>query len=386
MDHVTHTFAELFCGPGGMSSGFMAKAQDIIKDFPGFSVEDDLHHFEPLWALDNNPDAVETYRLNHPGAEVVCMKAEDCDFATVPDVEGLLFGFPCNDFSAAGPRTGLKGSYGGLFKEGLRFIEERDVDWWVAENVGGLRSDDGGKTIQMMLDVMAECGSGYQVTAHFYHMEEYVVPQKRHRVIIVGIANRLRKKFRVPASPGFPERQVQWAVYDIPEDCPNHEMPRHTQDVKDRLALIPEGENVWYLETLEKEWVRILDEREDMEIRARLIRLRQLMRKKTEVHHSYIYRRLRRDEPAYTVTGSGGGGTHMYHWEENRTMTNRERARIQTFSDDFVFTGKTDSVRRQIGMAVPPFFAAIIAWYLAKTLGGEHYGGIDANIGEPERG
>lgn len=68
---------------------------------------------------------------------------------------------------------------------------------------------------------------------------------------------------------------------------------------------------------------------------------------------SQIYKRLDPDKPAYTVTGSGGGGTHMYHWKENRALTNRERARLQTFPDDFVFCGSKESVRKQIGMAVP---------------------------------
>lgn len=60
------------------------------------------------------------------------------------------------------------------------------------------------------------------------------------------------------------------------------------------------------------------------------------------------------DKPSYTVTGSGGGGTHIYHWSENRALANRERARLQSFPDDFVFIGGKESVRKQIGMAVPP--------------------------------
>ena len=68
---------------------------------------------------------------------------------------------------------------------------------------------------------------------------------------------------------------------------------------------------------------------------------------------SQIYRRLYPDRPAYTITGSGGGGTHGYHWSEPRALTNRERARLQTFPDDFVFKGGRGSVRKQIGMAVP---------------------------------
>ena len=71
------------------------------------------------------------------------------------------------------------------------------------------------------------------------------------------------------------------------------------------------------------------------------------------VQLSHIYRRLEENVPAYTVTGNGGGGTHMYHWEEDRALTNRERARLQTFPDEFVFEGGNSSVRSQVGMAIP---------------------------------
>ena len=68
---------------------------------------------------------------------------------------------------------------------------------------------------------------------------------------------------------------------------------------------------------------------------------------------SQIYKKLESNKPAYTVTGSGGGGTHVYHYKENRALTNRERARLQTFDDNYKFEGNKESVRRQIGMAVP---------------------------------
>ena len=69
---------------------------------------------------------------------------------------------------------------------------------------------------------------------------------------------------------------------------------------------------------------------------------------------SNIYRRLDRNKPSYTVIASGGGGTWGYHYEENRPLTNRERARLQGFPDDFIFYGSNAEVRRQIGNAVPP--------------------------------
>ena len=92
---------------------------------------------------------------------------------------------------------------------------------------------------------------------------------------------------------------------------------------------------------------------------------------------SQIYKRLEPNKPAYTVTGSGGGGTHVYHWLEPRALTNRERARLQTFPDDFIFCGSKESVRKQIGMAVPVSGAKIIFEAVLKSFAGINYQSTD---------
>ena len=97
---------------------------------------------------------------------------------------------------------------------------------------------------------------------------------------------------------------------------------------------------------------------------------------------SQIYKRLDPNKPAYTVTGSGGGGTHMYHWEEPRALTNRERARLQTFPDTYKFIGSKESVRKQIGMAVPCVGAKIIFEAILKSFAGNPYEYVKANIDE----
>ena len=80
------------------------------------------------------------------------------------------------------------------------------------------------------------------------------------------------------------------------------------------------------------------------------------------------------------MTGSGGGGTHVYHYEEPRALTNRERARLQTFPDEFIFEGTKESVRKQIGMAVPVRGAQVVFEALFKTLSGKSYPSIDSNM------
>jgi DNA (cytosine-5)-methyltransferase 1 len=95
---------------------------------------------------------------------------------------------------------------------------------------------------------------------------------------------------------------------------------------------------------------------------------------------SQIYKRLDPNKPAYTVTGSGGGGTHMYHYAVPRALTNRERARLQTFPDNFKFIGSKESVRKQIGMAVPSMGAKIIFEAILKSFAGIEYESIPNNI------
>ena len=125
----------------------------------------------------------------------------------------------------------------------------------------------------------------------------------------------------------------------------------------ERLKHIPEGKNVW---------------------NSNLPKELQLNTKGAKL--SQIYKRLTSDEPSYTVTGSGGGGTHIYHWSENRALTNRERARIQTFPDEFHFIGKKEIVRKQIGMAVPPIAAKVIVTAVLNTFAGKEYNWVPFNI------
>ena len=99
-------------------------------------------------------------------------------------------------------------------------------------------------------------------------------------------------------------------------------------------------------------------------------------------HYSFsqIYRKLRPDKPGYTITANGGGGTWGYHWDGARELTNRERARIQTFPDTYTFTGKYASVRRQIGMAVPCELSRIVTKAVLDSFAGEEYPWIEPNM------
>ena len=184
------------------------------------------------------------------------------------------------------------------------------------------------------------------MTTNLYKFEDGV-PQSRHRLVIVGLRKDLNLTFKVPA-PTHKDNHVTCleaiTTPPINSDCHNHHFTAQSKGVVE-LKHIKPGENAWS---------------EDIPQHLRL--------KVKGAKLSNIYKRLDPTKPSYTVTGSGGGGTHMYHWEEHRALTNRERARLQTFPDDFVFFGGKESVRRQIGMAVPPIGVKLIFDAILKTL------------------
>lgn len=140
-------------------------------------------------------------------------------------------------------------------------------------------------------------------------------------------------------------------------DAPNHEFTRQSETVTKRLSYIKPGENAFTAD---------IPKHLQLNISGAKI--------------SQIYKRLEPDKPSYTVTGSGGGGTHVYHWEEDRALTNRERARLQTFPDDFVFSGGRGSVRKQIGMAVPVEGAKIIFEAVLRSFANIPYETVEPNL------
>ena len=340
---------ELFCGPGGLAYG--AKTTKIKAGKEYYSIEHE-------WANDIDKDSCSTYRNNicpNKPESVICKTVEDLDIENLPPIDAFAYGFPCNDFSIVGEHNGLNGKYGGLFSYGVKVLNIHTPLWFVAENVGGLQSANEGKAFRIILDELSEAGVGYRIVPHLYKFEEYGVPQTRHRIIIVGIRKDLNLKFEIPA-PTTPEKHQYKTAKEalenppIPQTASNQIRTKQSQKVVERLMHIPPGKNAWY---------------EGVPAHLRL--------NVKGAKMSQIYRRLNPSSPSYTITGSGGGGTHGYHWAEPRALTNRERARIQTFPDDYVFYGKKESIRKQIGMAVPPKGIQIIFEAILKTFAGISY-------------
>lgn len=342
---------ELFCGPGGIALG----AKNA-----GFTFQGKTYSITHEWANDYDLDSCNTYIRNicpeNPDL-VICEDVRKLNINKLSPIDALAFGFPCNDFSVVGEQKGINGVYGPLFSYGVKVLQSFRPSWFLAENVGGLRNSNDGQTFRKIIDDLKDVG--YEITAHLYKFEEYEVPQTRHRIIIVGIRNDLNLKFKVPILKNARTFKCREAIECPPilTDAPNNELTKHSSLVIKRLKHIKPGENAFTAK---------LPKRLRLNVKGALI--------------SQIYRRLDPDKPAYTVTGSGGGGTHIYHWNENRALTNRERARLQTFPDDFIFSGLKESVRKQIGMAVPPHGIKIIIESILKTFAGVPYDTTAPNI------
>jgi DNA (cytosine-5)-methyltransferase 1 len=341
MKKITFKLAELFCGPGGLALGAINAVTNK---------EEQLYKIKSIWANDIDEDSCATYSENihnGNGSSVICEPVEKINFNEVPDFDALAFGFPCNDFSLVGKQKGFNGKYGPLYTYGVKAIASHNPKWFIAENVGGIQSANNGEALKVILNDLRNAGRGYNLTTNLYKFEEYGVPQTRHRIIIIGIRKDLDLEFKVPA-PTTPNKYItaKEALENppIPENAPNNVKTNQSKTVVERLKHIPPGENAWY------EGIP-----EHLRLNVKGAKM------------SQIYRRLHPDKPSYTITGSGGGGTHGYHWDEPRALTNRERARIQTFPDEFIFKGSKGSIRKQIGMAVPPKGAKIIIEALLKT-------------------
>lgn len=342
---------ELFCGPGGIAWG--ATHADI-----GNSDYSIVHQ----WANDYDANTCETYRHNICPDAPQTVYHEDIrkfDMSKLAPIDALAFGFPCNDYSVVGEQKGMDGVYGPLYSYGVKALKRFKPQWFLAENVGGLRSANEGKAFEKILSDMRD--TGYRIYPNLYKFEEYGIPQARHRIIIVGIRDDLPFKFKIPA-PAGEMKTCRQAIEEppIPADAYNNELTKQSAQVVRRLNLIGPGQNAWDV-----------DLPEDLKIN-------------TKTRISTIYKRLDPEKPSYTVTGSGGGGTHIYHWAEPRALTNRERARLQTFPDDYVFEGSKEQVRKQIGMAVPCEGAKLIFEAILKTFAGAEYNAVEPNIIDEE--
>jgi DNA (cytosine-5)-methyltransferase 1 len=319
-----YTSIELFAGAGGLALGFeKAGLQNILL-------------------VENNKDCVATLKANRPEWNVLYADVSNVDFRNMK-ADIVTGGFPCQAFSHAGKKLGFEDTRGTLFFEFARCIKEVEPKIFVGENVEGLLRNNNGKTFKTMLEILK--GFGYEIGYKVLKAVNYDVPQKRRRLFIIGTKNNL--EFHFPE----PQKEVV-TIRDALKDIPKSEGYEYTKRRKEILSHVPPGGS----------WV-------DLPVEMQ----KEYMGKSfySSGGRRGMARRISWDEPCLTLTTSPHQKeTDRIHPEETRPFTVREYARIQTFPDEWIFKGGTQSQYKQIGNAVPVKLAEAVGRSIIEALDG----------------
>jgi len=325
---------ELFAGAGGLAIGLEKAGLKCVA----------LNELDK-WAC-------ETLRTNRPNWQVLEGDIRSFNFSEYNgNVDIVTGGFPCQAFSYAGKKLGLADARGTLFYEFARVVKEVSPAICIGENVRGLLNHDKGRTLQGMISVLDEIGYKVvpvQVLKAIY----YNVPQKRERLILVGI----RKDIGIPYFYPKPSSKI----YNLEDALKKGEL--YDDDVPFSLGTrYPESKAKVLDKVPPKGYWR------DLPIELQ----------KSFMGGSYylgggktgIARRIGWDEPCLTLTCSPAQKqTERCHPDETRPFTIREYARIQTFPDEWKFAGAVSQQYKQIGNAVPVNLGKEIGYSLIKFL------------------
>lgn len=349
---TTPTVLDLFCGAGGLSLGFSLAGFDLIC------------------AIDNNPSAIKTYEENL-GKHVQLQELSGTE--EFPQATVIIGGPPCQGFSSAGRRR-FGDERNSLVRIFAEIIAEMRPQAFVFENVEGFLTAENGERVFDLLVPLLEVG--YRIHLRKINAANYGVPQHRKRVIAIGGLG-WDPTFPKPTHFAFGAPGAHLVATHLPP----------TPTVIDALSGLPspsaeppgspQGHYARPLSGLDLARVSRLQPGQTMrdlpeELQHESFRRRAHRRVKdgmpTERRGGAPsgIRRLRPDEPSKAITG--GARTEFVHPFEDRYLTLRECARIQTFPDDFVFVGNVAEQAQLIGNAVPPRLAEVIAKYLKEDL------------------
>ena len=330
-----YTSIELFAGAGGLALG-VEKAG-----------------FDNLGLIEFDKDAADTLKKNRPNwnvinddiANISCLDLEKNFSIKKGELDLLSGGAPCQAFSYAGKRLGLEDARGTLFYHYAVFLEKLQPKMFLFENVRGLLTHDHGKTYATMLNIFEK--AGYVIDKQILNAWEHGAPQKRERLITIGI----RKDLIANIKFTFPEsHKYKPVLRDILLDCPEGPGVQYGEKKRKIFELVPAGGY----------WRDI-----DPEIAKEYMKSCWDM----EGGRTGILRRMSLDEPSLTVlTSPSQKQTERCHPLEPRPFTVRENARIQTFPDDWEFCGTVSSQYKQVGNAVPVSLAYDIAKEIKKAL------------------
>jgi len=325
---------ELFAGAGGLAIGLEMAGLNCVA----------LNEIDKF--------ACQTLRKNRPHWNVLEGDIKNFNFSEYNGkVDVITGGFPCQAFSYAGKKLGFADARGTLFYEFARVIKEVNPPICIGENVRGLLSHDNGKTLQGMISILDEIGYNV-VPVQVLKAINYKVPQKRERLILVGIRKDINIKYKYPE----PYKKVYFLkdalkrgeLFDT--NVPKSNGAKYPQSKKDVLDLVPP-----------KGYWRDLPLDIQKEFMGGSFYL--------GGGKTGIARRIGWDEPCLTLTCSPAQKqTERCHPEETRPFTVREYARIQTFPDDWQFAGSLAQQYKQIGNAVPVNLGRELGYSIVRFL------------------
>lgn len=334
---------DLFCGIGGLSLGFEQSGFDV------------------LYAVDMWEDAVKTYNHNRKKKIAQVMSVEDFNIDILPglvatnEITGIIGGPPCQGFSTVGKRN-VEDPRNKMYLEFYKAVKLANPDFFVMENVKGMLTLNKGAFVKDLLERFGVNGLGYTISYKLLNAADYGVPQNRYRVFYVGVKN---KKFEFPtpydyqltAKDGIsdllhsdnehygtePQNDYQRLLRGSQKKPLNQDYTAHTEQTISIISQIPDGGNI---KSLPKEF---------WEVRK----------------YNKAFERMSSQRPSNTIDT---GHRNYFHYAEPRIPTLRESARIQSFPDSFEVLGTRGSQYKQVGNAVPPMLAKVIAEKIKSML------------------
>ena len=330
---MKYSYIDLFCGAGGLSVGF------------------DEAGFDNIFSVEFNSEFAKTYKRNFPHHKLLVEDIRDISNETIKELVGnkeidvIIGGPPCQGFSIAGNigRTFIDDDRNRLFKEFVRFVNEVNPKIFIMENVAAMATHLKGKTIKSIVDAFEHSGKGYKVKWEVLNTANYEIAQERRRIVVAGVRSDLSVEFEYPKQSNI-IKTIKEVIDDLPplasgekSDIANHNAMSHSEQMLEKMSYVKDGGNRYDIPE---------------EIRPKSGDVRK-------------YIRYDSTKPSVCVTGDM---RKIFHYEQNRALTCRELARIQSFPDSFVFEGTSIQIQQQIGNAVPPKLAYLLAEQAKEAL------------------
>lgn len=308
----------LFCGCGGADMG-------LLGNFTYNKQTYEKLPFDIIYAMDIDAKAIATYKLNFSCDNVVCEDIRNVNASSLPNCDILVGGFPCQSFSTVNPTKNPFDDRAKLYKEMVRIIKEKLPKIIIAENVKGFKTLYNGSIFNKVISAIEK--NGYKVLSSLLNASDYGVPQKRERVIIIGIRNDLHGNFdfpqkttefeKVPLSVAVPKLKIKNEKYYFSE--------RAVQGLKKAKNNMKRG----LAQNLNEPCLTVTSHLAKTSLNSR--------------------------DPVLLVDPE----KELY-----RRFTPREAARIQSFPDTFEFIDSEFNTYKQIGNAIPP----VMFWHIAKSV------------------